>query len=94
MDYQKEFKNVLLSQPNCILGKNGITNEFINHVNKLLKRYKVIKIKALKSVARKSNIKTLAHKISQLSNSYLIDVRGKMFILSLSDFNNDFNKSN
>ena len=87
MDYQKEFKNVLLSKPNCILGKNGITEKFIDHVNKLLKRYKVIKIKALKSVARKSNIKTLAHKISQLSNSYLIDVRGKMFILSLYDFN-------
>jgi len=87
MDYQKEFKKTLLSQPNCILGKMGITKEFINHVKKLLKRYKVIKIKALKSVATKSNIKTLANKISQLSNSYLIDVRGKMFILSLYDFN-------
>ena len=87
MDYQKEFKNALSSQPNCILGKSGITNEFVNHVNKLLKRYKVIKIKALKSVATKSNIKELANKISELTNSYLIDVRGKIFILSLHDFN-------
>lgn len=86
MDYQKEFKKALLSQPNCTLGKQGITEEFIRHVTKLLKRYKIIKIKALKSVATKSNIKTLANKISQLSNSYLIDVRGKMFILSLYDF--------
>ncbi|MCK4379512.1 MAG: YhbY family RNA-binding protein [Candidatus Lokiarchaeota archaeon] len=86
MDYQKKFKKTLLSQPNCILGKNGVTNEFIKHVNKLLKRYKVIKIKALKSVATKSNIKELAHITSKLSNSYLIDVRGKMFILSLYDF--------
>ncbi|MFX1500489.1 MAG: YhbY family RNA-binding protein [Promethearchaeota archaeon] len=83
MDYQKEFKKVLLSQPDCILGKNGITDEFINHVTKLLKRYKVIKIKALKSIATKSNIKELANKISQLTSSYLIDVRGKIFILSL-----------
>lgn len=87
MDYQKEFKNALSSQPNCILGKSGITNEFVNHVNKLLKRYKVIKIKALRSVATKSNIKELANKISELTNSYLIDVRGKIFILSLHDFN-------
>lgn len=87
MDYQKEFKNALSSQPNCILGKSGITNEFVNHVNKLLKRYKVIKIKALRSVATKSNIKELANKISELTNSYLIDVRGKIFILSLYDFN-------
>ncbi|MFX1365081.1 MAG: YhbY family RNA-binding protein [Promethearchaeota archaeon] len=83
MDYQKEFKKALLSQPDCILGKNGITNEFINHANKLLKRYKIIKVKALKSIATKSNIKELASKISQLTCSYLIDVRGKIFILSL-----------
>ena len=63
MDYQKEFKNALSSQPDCILGKNGITSEFVSHVNKLLKRYKVIKIKALRSVATKSNIKELANKI-------------------------------
>ncbi|TKJ20280.1 MAG: RNA-binding protein [Promethearchaeota archaeon Loki_b32] len=87
MDYVKKFKNALSSQPNCILGKNGITNEFVNHVNKLLKRYKVIKIKALRSVATKSNVKELANKISNLTNSYLIDVRGKIFILSLHDFN-------
>jgi len=87
MDYQKEFKNALLSQPDCILGKKGITEEFVSHVNRLLKRYKIIKIKALKSVAAKSNIKTLAHKISQLSNSYIIDIRGKIIILSLYDFN-------
>ena len=87
MDYQKEFKKALLSQPDCILGKNGITDEFISHVNKLLKRYKIIKVKALKSIATKSNIKELAYKISQLTYSYLIDVRGKKFILSLSKLN-------
>ena len=83
MDYQKEFRKVLLSQPHCILGKSGITNEFISHVAKLLKRYKVIKIKALKNIATKLNIKDLASEISQLTNSHLLDVRGRIFILSL-----------
>ncbi|MFX0029892.1 MAG: YhbY family RNA-binding protein [Candidatus Hermodarchaeota archaeon] len=83
MDYQKEFKKALLLKPHCYLGKQGITEEFILHVTKLLKRYKVIKIKALKTVASKSNIKDLALKISQLTNSILLDVRGKIFILSL-----------
>ncbi len=83
MDYQKEFKKVLLSQPHCILGKGGITNEFISHVAKFLKRYRVIKIKALKTVASKSNIKDLADTISQLTNSKLLDVRGRNFIISL-----------
>lgn len=83
MDYQKEFRKVLISQPHCILGKSGITNEFISHVAKLLKRYKVIKIKALKTIATKLNIKDLAIKISQLTNSHLLDIRGRIFILSL-----------
>ena len=84
MDYQKEFKKALLSKPHCTLGKQGITEEFILHVSKLLKRYKIIKIKALKTIASKSNIKDIAIEISKLTNSYLLDVRGKIFILSLN----------
>jgi len=83
MSHQKEFKQALLSQPHCILCKQGVSEEFINHVSKLLKRYKIIKVKALKSVASKTNIKELAQKISNLTNSNLLDIRGKIFILSL-----------
>ena len=82
MVYQKKFKKVLLSQPHCVLGKRGITDEFITHVNQLLKKYKMVKIKALKSVANKNNIKEIASQISNLTNSYLLDVRGKIFIIS------------
>jgi RNA-binding protein YhbY len=85
MSYQEEFKKALLSNPHCILGKHGVSDEFVNHVFKLLKRYKTIKVKALKSVATKSNIEELAQKISKLTNSFLIDIRGKVFILSLHD---------
>ncbi|MFX0005151.1 MAG: YhbY family RNA-binding protein [Promethearchaeota archaeon] len=84
MSYQKEFKQALLSQPHCILGKHGVSDEFVKHVTNLLKRYKIIKVKALKSVATKTNIKELAQKISKLTNSYLIDIRGRIFILSLN----------
>ncbi|MFX0037702.1 MAG: YhbY family RNA-binding protein [Promethearchaeota archaeon] len=83
MSYQKEFKNALHSHPHCILGKRGISDEFINHVTKLLKRYKIIKVKALKSVVTKSNMEELAQKVSNLTNSYLLDIRGKIFVLSL-----------
>lgn len=85
MSYEKDFKKALLSTPHCILGKKGISNKFIDHVNLLLKRYKVIKIKALKTAATKSNIKELANEIAKLTSSYLIDIRGKIFILSLYD---------
>ncbi len=82
MVYQKKFKEVLLSQPHCTLGKRGITDEFITHVNQLLKKYKIVKIKALKSIANKNNIRDIASEISNLTNSHLLDVRGKIFIIS------------
>lgn len=85
MSYQREFKKTLLSHPHCILGKQGVSDEFVSHIIKLLKRFKIIKVKALRSVATKSNIKELAQKASKLTNSYLIDIRGKNFILSLYD---------
>ena len=84
MGYSEEFKQVLLNDPHCILGKKGITNEYIDYLNKLLRRYKIIKIKALSSIATKLNIKELASKIAEKTNSHLLDVRGKMIIISKS----------
>ncbi len=86
MDYKEEFKKTLISPPHCILGKKGISNKFIVHVILLLKRYKIIKVKALKTAANKSNIKEIAIEVSRETNSYLIDVRGRIFILSLKKF--------
>jgi len=83
MGYNEDFKKVMLGEPHVILGKKGITEEFINHILKLLKRYKIIKIKALRSIATKSNINALANEISNLTKSHLLDIRGKIFVLSL-----------
>ncbi|MFX1256278.1 MAG: YhbY family RNA-binding protein [Promethearchaeota archaeon] len=82
MSYREEFKKTILSSPHIILGKKGITNELINHINTLIKRYKILKIKALKSIANKSNIKKIANEISEKTNSYLLDIRGFTFIIS------------
>ncbi len=82
MDYQEKFKKVMLSQPHCILGKNKITEEFTAHVLKLLKRYKIIKVKALKSAIHDSSIKDLANRLSEKTGAYILDIRGKKFILS------------
>jgi RNA-binding protein YhbY len=82
MSYQNEFKKVLLSSPHATLGKKGLTDEFLTHVQRLLKRYKIIKIKILKSIATRSNIKNIASQISQATDSYVLDVRGKTIIVS------------
>ncbi|MFX0187312.1 MAG: YhbY family RNA-binding protein [Candidatus Hodarchaeota archaeon] len=82
MVYTKEFKKILLSDPNAILGKKGISDEFINHINNLLNQYKIIKIKALKTIANKTNIKEIAKNVAAYTESYLLDVRGLKFIIS------------
>lgn len=82
MDYNEGLKRILLGEPHAILGKNGITDEFLNHALKLIKRYKIIKIKALKSIANKSNINKIASQIAKATNSNLLDVRGFTFIIS------------
>lgn len=81
MDYQDQYKEVLLSAPHCILGKKGITSEFIEHIAKLLKRNKIIKIKVLKTIGTKENITLLAKTISESTNSEILDIRGKTIIL-------------
>ncbi len=87
MSHQNEFKKVLLSSPHATLGKKGITEEFILHVQHLLKKYKIIKIKMLKSIATKTNIRSIAEQISNSTNSILLDVRGKTIIISKKKIN-------
>jgi len=85
MSHQNEFKKALLSPPHAILGKKGITEEYIAHIQHLLKKYKIIKIKMLKSIATKTNIRNIAEHLSNSTNSYLLDIRGKTIILSLKN---------
>ncbi len=83
MSFQDKFKKVLLGPPHCNLGKNKITDEFIQHVSALLKKNKIIKIKALKSAVTDSDIDGIAKELSEATESNLLDVRGKTFILSV-----------
>lgn len=82
MDYEEEYKRVLLSPPHCNLGKKGISDDFLTHVAKLLKKYKIIKIKVLKSALSQSNTKDLAEQLAKATNSFILDTRGKTIIIS------------
>jgi RNA-binding protein YhbY len=82
MRNSEEFIKILKAKPNCLLGKNGITKEFLNHIDQLLKRYKTIKIKVLKSGASLSSINDIANQISKATESYILDTRGKTIIIS------------
>jgi len=85
MNLSEKFKQVLTSSnTDCIIGKQGIEGNpgFLDHVKNLLKKHKIIKIKVLKSALTNNSLKELAEKLSERTNSYILDVRGKKFILS------------
>ncbi len=83
-DYKKRFQEVLLNKPHCILGKKGIDDNegFIKHVQDLLKKHKIIKIKLLKTALHGEIVEDIAQKIADNTDSYLLDLRGKIIIIS------------
>ncbi|MBY8982871.1 MAG: YhbY family RNA-binding protein [Candidatus Lokiarchaeota archaeon] len=84
MDLKQKFREVLLEPPHCILGKKGLNDNkgFINHIEDLLKKHKIIKIKFLKTSTNEKSIEDLIKKITEETNSYLLDHRGRTIIIS------------
>ena len=79
----KEIINRIRQEPPKIrIGKKGITEGVIQEVQILLKKDKIIKIKCLQSIPTEST-KAIAKNISELTNSKIIEIRGKTFILSI-----------
>ena len=82
MSYHQDFKEVLKEKPHSNIGKNGLTDNAVEHLMKLLKRYKTIKVKVLKSALSDSTLDEIAEEAVKKTNSHLLDTRGKIFILS------------
>ncbi|MHA1708001.1 MAG: YhbY family RNA-binding protein [Candidatus Heimdallarchaeaceae archaeon] len=66
------------------IGKKGVTEGIIMEVESLLKKEQAVKIKCL-DVIPSSMIKNIASNISNLTNSMIIEIRGKTFILYRSN---------
>jgi RNA-binding protein len=68
--------------PKIRIGKRGITENIIQEIKNVLKKDKVLKIKCLQVVPSES-IKAIAENISRLTNSKVVEIRGKTIILAL-----------
>ncbi len=64
------------------IGKKGITENIIHEIENVLKKDMVIKIKCLQVVPSES-VKDIAKNISKLTNSRIVEIRGKTIILAL-----------
>jgi RNA-binding protein len=80
------IKELRSGSATLILGKNGVTEEFIEEVKRQLKRKKVIKIRALKSVLVEQSVEELASEIAAKANSQLLETRGYTMLLARKRF--------
>ncbi len=80
------IKELRSGSATLILGKNGVTEEFIEEVKRQLKRKKVIKIRALKSVLIEQNMEKLASEIAAKAKSQLLETRGCTMLFAKKRF--------
>ena len=70
-----------IESPTVNIGKEGVTVQIVNEVAKQLNARKMIKVKILKTALKKIETKEIAVKISEQTESELVDVRGHTFLL-------------
>ncbi len=78
-----EIKN---SRAQINIGKHGITPTFLEHLQTILKKEKIVKIKILKDISMEQGNEPLINKIIEDMNVYVLDSRGNTFIISKRKF--------
>jgi len=76
--FREEVKARIAGKVDMQLGKNGLTEAFIEEVKRRLEKHGVVKIRVLKSYRRihLRDISELAEEIAGLSGGRIYDVRG------------------
>ncbi len=68
-------------KPTVHVGKEGVTAQVVNEVNKQLDAREMIKAKILKTALQEDEAKTLAAQVAEQTESELVEVRGHTFLL-------------
>lgn len=77
----KELKKVANElKPQFNLGKNGLTDTFIETVDKFLEAHGIVKIKVL-AAEDKEGVKVIAEELAEALDADIIDKKGFTFVL-------------
>lgn len=68
-------------EPLVRIGKNGLTENIINEVAKLLKKKKVVKVKFLHAFLEENERKNAGQKLAERTNSILVEQVGGVVVL-------------
>jgi RNA-binding protein len=79
---RRRIKSALSAEkPTVHIGKEGVTAQIINEIDKQLDAREIIKAKILKTALQETETKTIAATIAEQTESELVDVRGHTFLL-------------
>jgi RNA-binding protein len=82
---KKELNNLkkagIILEPTLRIGKNGVNDNVINEVEKLIKKRKLIKIKTLRAFSDCYDVDDAINKIVEKTNSILVSKTGFNFVL-------------
>ena len=82
----ERFMEIKNGRAQINIGKNGITPTFLEHLQIILKKEKIVKIKILKDISMAQGNEPLINKIIEELNVYVLDSRGNTFIISKRKF--------
>ncbi len=83
----EEVLNEVLQGPtHAQIGKNGLTEGVVAQLQELVKKRGMIKVSVLKALAEQKTPSEVALEAEKLTRSFLIEVRGRTFILAKKRF--------
>ncbi len=82
---QVDLDKIRKSQPHIIIGKKGLSEGLIKHMEQLLKDHFTIKIKVLKTIAEYVEMEKIMEEIMRKFKIYVLDVRGHTAIITVLD---------
>ena len=68
-------------KPTIWIGKDGLTPQLSNEIEKQLNKNKMLKVKILKSALQQETAKAIATKAVEQADAALVEIRGHVFIL-------------
>jgi len=80
--FKLRMKREMSSEKSTIwIGKGGLTDQLVKEISRQLDKNEIVKAKILKSALRNEDADSLIQKVTQETNSTLIDKRGHVFTL-------------
>jgi RNA-binding protein len=68
-------------KPTIWIGKEGLTPQISNEIEKQLDKHKMVKVKILRSALQTETAKIIASEAAEQAGAALVEVRGHVFIL-------------